>query len=105
MTRQAVTARLQLAVQHASAACPQLAKRRITPHSIRHGTAMHMLQSGVDVTLIALWLGHESTTTTHMYVEADLAMKERALAAIQPPGIKQTRYKPSDRVMEFLRTL
>jgi integrase/recombinase XerD len=105
MTRQAVTARLQLAVQRGSAACPQLAKRRITPHSIRHGTAMHMLQSGVDITLIALWLGHESTTTTHMYVEADLAMKERALAAVQPPGIKQTRYKPSDSVMEFLRTL
>jgi site-specific recombinase XerD len=105
MTRPAVTARLQLAVQGASAACPQLAKRRITPHSIRHATAMHMLQGGVDITLIALWLGHESTTTTHMYVEADLAMKERALAAVQPTGIKQTRYQPSDSVMQFLRTL
>jgi len=105
MTRPAVTARLQLAVQGASAACPQLAKRRITPHSIRHATAMHMLQGGVDVTLIALWLGHESTTTTHMYVEADLAMKERALAAVQPPGMKQTRYQPSDSVMQFLRAL
>ena len=65
---------------------------------------MHMLQGGVDITLIALWLGHESTTT-HMYVEADLALKERALAAVQPPGIKQTRYQPSDSVMKFLQTL
>jgi integrase/recombinase XerD len=105
MTRPAVTARLQLAVQGASAVCPQLAKRHITPHSIRHATAMHMLQAGVDITLIAMWLGHESTTTTHMYVEADLAMKERALAAVQPPGIKQTRYQPSDSVMQFLQTL
>ena len=66
---------------------------------------MHMLQGGVDITVIALWLGHESPTTTHMYVEADLAMKERALAAVQPPDIKQTRYQPSDSVMQFLRTL
>jgi integrase/recombinase XerD len=105
MTRPAVTARLQLAVQRASAVCPQLAKRHISPHSIRHSTAMHMLQAGVDITLIALWLGHESLNTTHMYVEADLAMKERALSAVQPPRTKQTRYQPTDRLMEFLQTL
>lgn len=105
MTRPAVTARLQLAVQHAATACPQLANRRVSPHTIRHSTAMHMLQAGVDITLIALWLGHENPTTTHMYVEADLAMKERALAAIQPPRIKQTRYQPADRLLQFLQTL
>jgi len=105
MTRPAVTARLQLAVQSAAVSCPQLSKRRVSPHTVRHSTAMHMLQAGIDITLIALWLGHESPATTHMYVEADLAMKERALKAIQPPNIKQTRYQPTDRLLEFLQTL
>jgi site-specific recombinase XerD len=105
MTRPAVTARLQLAVQRAAVSCPQLSKRRVSPHTVRHSTAMHMLQAGIDITLIALWLGHENPATTHMYVEADLAMKERALKAVQPPNIKQTRYQPTDRVLEFLQTL
>jgi site-specific recombinase XerD len=105
MTRSAVMARLQLAVQSAAACCPQLTKRRVSPHTIRHATAMHMLQARVDITVIALWLGHESPGTTHMYVEADLAMKERALNAVQPPRTKQTRYRPTDRVLQFLQTL
>lgn len=105
LTRPAVMARLHLAVQSAASACPQLAKRRVSPHSIRHSTAMHMLQGGVDITVIALWLGHESPTTTHMYVEADLAMKERALNAVQPPRLKQKRYQPTDSVLHFLQTL
>ena len=105
MTRPAVMARLQLAVQGAAAICPQLSKRRISPHIIRHATAMHMLQSGVDITVIALWLGHENPATTHMYVEADLAMKERALNAVQPPRLKQKRYQPTDRLLHFLQTL
>ena len=91
LTRPAVTARLRLAVQRAAAQCPSLTKRRVSPHCIRHSTAMHMLQSGVDITVIALWLGHENPATTHLYVEADLAMKERALQAVQSPRIKQTR--------------
>jgi integrase len=67
---------------------------------------MHMLQAGVDITLIALWLGHENpATTTHMYVEADLAMKERALQTVQSPHLKQTRYRPTDRLMAFLERL
>ena len=66
---------------------------------------MRMLQAGVDITVIALWLGHENPATTHMYVEADLAMKERALQTLQPPHIKQTRYRPTDRVLQFLQTL
>lgn len=105
LSRPAVTARLQLAVRRAAVACPQLAQREVSPHTVRHSTAMHMLQAGVDITLIALWLGHESPTTTHMYVEADLAMKERALNAVQPPHIKRTRYQPTDRVLHFLETL
>jgi integrase/recombinase XerD len=105
MTRPAVTARLQLAIQSAATVCPQLAKRHVSPHTVRHSTAMHMLQAGVDITLIALWLGHESPTTTHMYVEADLAMRERALAAVQAPRTKQVRYQPNDRLLQFLQTL
>jgi len=66
---------------------------------------MHMLQAGVDITVIALWLGHENPATTHMYVEADLAMKERALQAVQSPRLKQTRYRPTDRLLEFLQRL
>jgi integrase/recombinase XerD len=105
MTRPAVTARLRLAVRRAAKVCPQLGQRNVTPHTIRHSTAMHMLQAGVDITLIALWLGHESPATTHMYVEADLAMKERALSAVQAPALKQARYQPLDRVLHFLETL
>lgn len=105
LTRPAVAARLRLAVQRAAAACPSLTKRRVSPHCIRHSTAMHMLQAGVDITVIALWLGHENPSTTHMYVEADLAMKERALKAVQPPRLKHTRYRPTSRVLEFLQRL
>lgn len=105
MTRTGVTDRLKLAVQTAATHCPQLKKRRISPHVVRHATAMAMLQSGVDITVIALWLGHESPSTTHMYVEADLAMKERALKALQPPTIKQNRFRATDRVLAFLEGL
>ena len=68
--------------------CRACADRRISPHTIRHTTAMHLLQSGVDINVIALWLGHESPTTTHQYVEADLAMKEKALARLQEPDTR-----------------
>lgn len=66
---------------------------------------MHLLQSGVDINVIALWLGHESPATTHMYVEADLAMKERSLKSLHPPNVKTLRFRPSDRLMQFLSTL
>ncbi len=80
--------------------------RQISPHMIRHTTAMHLLQSGVDITcVIALWLGHESPATTHQYVEADLAMKERALARLQEPEAKLRRYRAPDSLIDFLRTL
>jgi integrase/recombinase XerD len=105
MTRSGVADRLKLAVTGASTRFPQLKKRQISPHIVRHATAMQMLQAGVDVTLIALCLGHESTSTTHMYVEADLAMKQRALNAIQPPRLKTHRFRPSDRILAFLDRL
>lgn len=105
MTRGNVTQRLALAVKAATTAQPQLAKRRISPHTVRHTTAMHLLQSGVDITVIALWLGHESPTTTHHYVEADLAMKERALARLQEPDAALRRFRAPDSLVEFLKTL
>jgi len=105
MTRTNVADRLTLAITAASQQCPQMAGRKISPHTWRHTTAMHLLQAGVDITVIALWLGHESPVTTHGYVQADLAMKERALATIAPPEIKHKRYRPSDAVLTFLESL
>ncbi len=105
MTRSNVTQRLALCVQIAAADRPQLLGRGISPHTIRHTTAMHLLQSGVDITVIALWLGHESPATTHLHIEADLAMKERALAHLQPPGTVATRCRPPDALMRFLQSL
>lgn len=105
MTRSNVTQRLALSVQAAASNRPHLLGRSVSPHTIRHTTAMHLLQSGVDITVIALWLGHESPSTTHMYVEADLAMKERALDRLQPPGIAVPRYRPPDALMHFLESL
>jgi site-specific recombinase XerD len=105
MTRSNVTQRLAIAVQTASMINSDLAKRRISPHTIRHTTAMHLLQSGVDISVIALWLGHESPTTTHMYVEADLAMKDRALARLQEPDTQMRRYQAPDVLIQFLKAL
>lgn len=105
MTRSNVTKRLALAVQAATTTIPELAKRRVSPHTIRHTTAMHLLQAGVDISVIALWLGHESPTTTHHYVEADLTMKEKALARLQEPEAKIQRYRAPDSLINFLKTL
>ena len=105
MSRSNVTQRLALAVAAAAERHPQLLARSISPHTFRHTTAMHLLQSGVDMTVIALWLGHESPSTTHMYLEADLAMKERALSRLQPPAKAGARYKPPDPLMQFLQGL
>ncbi len=105
MTRTNVADRLTLAVTAATELCPQLKGRKVSPHTWRHTTAMHLLQAGVDITVIALWLGHESPVTTHGYVEADLAMKERALATITPPETKRKRYRPSDAILKFLESL
>ena len=66
---------------------------------------MHLLQSGVDITVVALWLGHESPATTHIYIEADLKMKEAALKALQPPTTTPIRYQPPDRLLRFLEGL
>lgn len=105
MTRANVAERFGLAVAIAGKTCPQLLTRHVSPHSMRHAVAMHLLQSGIDISVIAIWLGHESPVTTHGYVEADDAMKERALAAIQPPNATATRYHSSDALLKFLEGL
>jgi integrase len=105
MTRSNVTQRLALAVKVAALTTPSLAGRAISPHCLRHSTAMHLLQSGVDISVIALWLGHESPATTHQYVEADLAMKEKALARLQDPNVAPRRFRADDNLLKFLKTL
>jgi site-specific recombinase XerD len=105
MTRSNVTKRLLLAVRTASEHHPRLTQQRVSPHTIRHTTAMHLLQAGVDISVIALWLGHESPATTHHYVEADLTMKERALARLHEPDVKIQRYRAPDSLIDFLKTL
>ncbi len=105
MTRSNVNKRLDIAVSRAAEVHPGLAKRHVSPHSVRHSTAMHMLQSGVAFSVIALWLGHENMSTTHRYVEADLAMKDKALARLQEPDTKIRRYRPPDALMQFLQGL
>ncbi|MBB5471119.1 integrase [Paraburkholderia sp. CI2] len=72
---------------------------------MRHTTAMHLLQAGVPFNVIALWLGHESPMTTHRYVEADLAMKEKALGRLEAPDARIRRYQAPDALIRFLRTL
>jgi site-specific recombinase XerD len=105
MSRSNVAQRLKLAVARASAQEPSLLKKHVSPHVLRHTTAMHLLQAGVPFNVISLWLGHESATTTHRYVEADLAMKEKALARLDQPDTTIRRFQAPDSLMRFLQTL
>jgi site-specific recombinase XerD len=105
MSRSGVEERLQRAVTAAAATCPALRERKVPPHVVRHSTAMALLQAGVDLAVIALWLGHEGVSTTHHYLEADLAMKERALATLQPPETKTPRFTPRADILAFLDSL
>lgn len=92
-------------VAKASASCSSLEGRRITPHTLRHSAAMALLRRGVDLTVIALWLGHESIETTQVYLHADMELKERALAHADPSGVEPARYQPSDSLLAFLDSL
>jgi integrase/recombinase XerD len=85
--------------------CPTLKKKRVTPHVLRHSTAMDLLQRGVDRSVIALWLGHESVETTQMYLVADLALKEQALARTTPMKARRGRFRPEDHLLAFLKSL
>lgn len=96
---------LKRAVTKAIPKCPDLVHKHVTPHVIRHTTAMHLLQSGVDIAVIALWLGHESIETTHGYIEADLELKQRALEKLTPASGKVSRFKPGDSLLQFLGSL
>ena len=86
-------------------ACPSLAQKRVTPHVLRHTTAMEMLQAGVDRAVIALWLGHESVETTQIYLNANLALKEEVLAKTGPPEGRPGRYRADDQLLAFLKSL
>jgi len=92
-------------IRAAGKACPSLQRKRVTPHTLRHSTAMDLLHRGVDITVIALWLGHESIQTTQIYLHADMAMKEKALARATKNKVAPKRYRPTDRVLAFLESL
>ncbi|MGA7948916.1 MAG: tyrosine-type recombinase/integrase, partial [Thiobacillaceae bacterium] len=89
----------------ASKVCSSLTKKRVTVHRLRHTMAMDLLQSGTERSVIALWLGHESVETTQVYLDANLEMKEQALAKTSPAHGKPGRYRPGDRLLEFLNSL
>jgi integrase/recombinase XerD len=105
LSRDGVNYILQRAVHEAAKTCSSLATKRVSPHKLRHTTAMHMLNSGTDITGIALWLGHESPETTHIYVEADLKTKEQALQNVAPAGKGFRRFQPGDALLAFLDNL
>ena len=85
--------------------CPSLEQQRVTVHRLRHTMAMDLLQEGVEPAVIALWLGHESVETTQIYLEATLAMKEKALARTTTPQGHLSRYQPDDSLLNFLNSL
>jgi integrase/recombinase XerD len=98
----------RLVAKHAATArqsCPSLIPKNVKPHTLRHAAAMALLHHGVDLSVIALWLGHESTETTQIYLHADMQLKERALAHTTPSGLAPDRFRPQDPVLAFLESL
>lgn len=105
LSRDAVEGIVRRHVETASKTCRSLRSKRVTPHVLRHSAAMQLLHGGVDRTVIALWLGHESVETTQMYIHADMKMKEKAIAKTRPVEAKHGRYRPSDKLLSFLEAL
>lgn len=105
LSRDGLERRLAKHVADAALACPSLREKRVTAHVLRHTAAMRLLGAGVDTSVIALWLGHEQVETTQIYLHANLAIKERALARTTPAGGKPGRYRPKDTVLAFLEAL
>ena len=105
LSRDAVEQIVRRHARTAAAQCPSLKKKRVTPHVLRHSAAMQLLQNGVDRTVIALWLGHESVETTQMYIHADIQMKEKAMARTRPVKAPAGRYRPADKLLAFLESL
>ena len=105
LSRDAVEDLLAKHVRTASLHCASLKQKRVSPHVLRHTAAMDLLQHGVDRSVIALWLGHESVETTQMYLHANLQLKEAALARTAPLNVRAGRYRPGDRLLAFLKSL
>jgi site-specific recombinase XerD len=105
MTRSGIAQRLRYAVQRAASEDRSLRSLQISPHLIRHTTAMHLLQSGVDLSVIAMWLGHETIQTTHQYLDADLESKKRALACLEAPRVGKSSRSCADGIVQFLKGL
>jgi site-specific recombinase XerD len=105
LSRDAVERIVRKYVTAAASQCPSLRKKRVTPHVLRHSAAMQLLQNGVDRTVIALWLGHESVETTQMYIHADIQLKEKAMARTKPVTAPPGRYRPDNDLLAFLEAL
>jgi site-specific recombinase XerD len=105
LSRFAIHLLLHKIVERARSRCPALAKKHVSSHVLRHSTAMALLQAGVDIAVIALWLGHESIETTNKYLHADLSIKEKALAKLQPMGGKFRKFHADDALLAFLASL
>jgi integrase/recombinase XerD len=105
LTRDAIERRLAKHVSSAEPRCPALHTKRVSMHVLRHTAAMMLLNAGVDTSTIALWLGHEQERTAHIYLHADLAIKQRALDRVTPPDGRLGRYRPPDRLLAFLQDL
>jgi site-specific recombinase XerD len=102
LSRDGLERRIATHTASAAASCSSLAEKKVTAHVLRHTAAMRLLQAGVDTSVIALWLGHEQVETTQIYLHADLAIKERALARTAPADAKPGRYRPPDQLLAFL---
>jgi integrase/recombinase XerD len=105
LSRDAIERRLAHDTAAAQHRCPSLNSKRVTAHTLRHTAAMRLLAAGVDITVIALWLGHEQIATTNIYLHADMNQKERAIARVTPPTTKPGRYQPPDTLLAFLEAL
>ncbi len=105
LSRDAVERLVAKHVKTAQQSCPSLSRKKVTGHVLRHSAAMDLLQHGVERTVIALWLGHESVETTQMYLHADLRLKEQALSRTTPLGVEPARYRPDDQLLAFLESL
>jgi integrase/recombinase XerD len=105
LSRDAVERRIGLHAATAAAQCPSLQQKKITAHTLRHTAAMRLLHAGVDTSVIALWLGHEQVDTTQIYLHADLALKEQAIARTTPPASPPGRYRPPDKILAWLEAL
>lgn len=105
LSRDGVDYILSKHVKAAHKGCPSLRRKHVTPHCLRHTLAMDLLQAGVDATVIALWLGHETVKTVQIYVEANIKMKEEALKKTAPRKTGPSRYRPGDRLLNFLNGL